>query len=138
MFVMFCSYSLAFWYGNRLIGAGQITPGEILGVFFGVLIGAMSIGQTSPQIQAFASGTGAASKIFEVIDRQPTIDNSDKGLKPESAKGEVKFRNVKVIFSFFLELCFPWSCQHSFLFPFSSLLIPLDQTSLFFTVCPSL
>ena len=38
-------------------------------VFFGVLIGAMNLGQASPCLEAFASGRGAATIIFETIDR---------------------------------------------------------------------
>lgn len=37
-------------------------------VFFSVLIGAFSIGQTAPSIEAFASARGAAYTIFNIID----------------------------------------------------------------------
>lgn len=38
-------------------------------VFFGVLIAAMNLGQASPCLEAFAAGRGAATIIFETIDR---------------------------------------------------------------------
>lgn len=38
-------------------------------VFFGVLVAAMNLGQASPCLEAFASGRGAATIIFETIDR---------------------------------------------------------------------
>lgn len=38
-------------------------------VFFGVLMGAMNLGQASPCLEAFASGRAAAKSIFETIDR---------------------------------------------------------------------
>lgn len=37
-------------------------------VFFSVLIGAFSIGQASPNIEAFANARGAAYEIFNIID----------------------------------------------------------------------
>ena len=38
-------------------------------VFFGVLVAAMNLGQASPCLEAFAAGRGAATIIFETIDR---------------------------------------------------------------------
>ena len=43
-------------------------------VFFGVLIAAMNLGQASPCLEAFASGRGAATIIFETIDRVRKLD----------------------------------------------------------------
>lgn len=37
-------------------------------VFFVVLIGAFSVGQTSPNIQTFAAARGAAYKVYAIID----------------------------------------------------------------------
>lgn len=39
---------------------------------------------------------GAAAKLYETIDRVPSIDSaSDAGLKPEKCNGEITFENVK-------------------------------------------
>lgn len=38
-------------------------------VFFGVLVAALSLGQASPCLEAFATGRGAATNIFETIDK---------------------------------------------------------------------
>ena len=38
-------------------------------MFFGVLIAALNLGQASPCLEAFASGRGAATIIFETIER---------------------------------------------------------------------
>lgn len=38
-------------------------------VFFGVLVAAMNLGQASPCLESFAAGRGAATIIFETIDR---------------------------------------------------------------------
>lgn len=43
-------------------------------MFFGVLIAAMNLGQASPCLEAFAAGRGAATIIFETIDRVRMLD----------------------------------------------------------------
>uniref|UniRef100_A0A7N8YHS9 Bile salt export pump n=1 Tax=Mastacembelus armatus TaxID=205130 RepID=A0A7N8YHS9_9TELE len=68
--IIFLCYSLAFWYGSTLVvDTEEYTAGTLLQVFFGVLIAAMNLGQASPCLEAFAAGRGAATIIFETIDR---------------------------------------------------------------------
>ncbi|KTF84116.1 hypothetical protein cypCar_00018254 [Cyprinus carpio] len=69
-FIIFLCYALAFWYGSSLVvDTQEYSPGTLLQVFFGVLIAALNLGQASPCLEAFASGRGAATIIFETIDR---------------------------------------------------------------------
>uniref|UniRef100_A0A665WBT6 Bile salt export pump n=1 Tax=Echeneis naucrates TaxID=173247 RepID=A0A665WBT6_ECHNA len=94
--VIFLCYSLAFWYGSSLVlDTDEYTPGTLLQVFFGVLIAAMNLGQASPCLEAFAAGRGAATIIFETIDREPEIDClSEAGYKLDRVKGDIEFHNV--------------------------------------------
>uniref|UniRef100_A0AAX7UMC8 Bile salt export pump n=1 Tax=Astatotilapia calliptera TaxID=8154 RepID=A0AAX7UMC8_ASTCA len=94
--VIFLCYGLAFWYGSSLVvDTKEYTPGTLLQVFFGVLIAAMNLGQASPCLEAFASGRGAATIIFETIDREPEIDClSEAGYKLDRVKGDIEFHNV--------------------------------------------
>uniref|UniRef100_A0A3Q2CP58 Bile salt export pump n=1 Tax=Cyprinodon variegatus TaxID=28743 RepID=A0A3Q2CP58_CYPVA len=94
--IIFLCYALAFWYGSTLvIDTGEYTPGTLLQVFFGVLIAAMNLGQASPCLESFASGRGAATIIFETIDREPEIDClSEAGYKLDRVKGDIEFHNV--------------------------------------------
>ncbi|XP_072329676.1 bile salt export pump-like isoform X1 [Scyliorhinus torazame] len=95
MIIFFC-YALAFWYGSRLvIEQNEYTPGGLLQVFLGVLVAAMNLGQASPCLETFASGRGAATNIFETIDREPEIDcMSEEGYKLNKVKGDIEFHNV--------------------------------------------
>ncbi|KAG7464134.1 hypothetical protein MATL_G00183980 [Megalops atlanticus] len=95
-FIIFLCYALAFWYGSKLvIETLEYTPGTLLQVFFGVLIAALNLGQASPCLEAFASGRGAATIIFETIDREPEIDClSEAGYKLDRVKGDIEFHNV--------------------------------------------
>uniref|UniRef100_A0A3Q2QLL1 Bile salt export pump n=1 Tax=Fundulus heteroclitus TaxID=8078 RepID=A0A3Q2QLL1_FUNHE len=94
--IIFLCYALAFWYGSTLvIDTEEYTPGTLLQVFFGVLIAAMNLGQASPCLEAFAAGRGAATIIFETIDREPEIDClSEAGYKLDRVKGDIEFHNV--------------------------------------------
>ncbi|XP_045050221.2 ATP-dependent translocase ABCB1 [Desmodus rotundus] len=93
--LIYASYALAFWYGTSLVLSGEYSIGEVLTVFFSVLIGAFSIGHTSPSIEAFANARGAAYEVFKIIDHKPSIDSySNNGHKPDNIKGNLEFKNV--------------------------------------------
>nr|AAB69423.1 P-glycoprotein [Homo sapiens] len=92
--LIYASYALAFWYGTTLVLSGEYSIGQVLTVF-SVLIGAFSVGQASPSIEAFANARGAAYEIFKIIDNKPSIDSYSKsGHKPDNIKGNLEFRNV--------------------------------------------
>ncbi|XP_006779228.1 PREDICTED: multidrug resistance protein 1 [Myotis davidii] len=93
--LIYASYALAFWYGTSLVLSGKYSIGKVLTVFFSVLIGAFSIGQASPSIEAFANARGAAYEIFKIIDNKPSIDSYSKnGHKPDNIQGNLEFTNV--------------------------------------------
>uniref|UniRef100_A0A9J7ZYT6 ATP-binding cassette, sub-family B (MDR/TAP), member 11a n=1 Tax=Cyprinus carpio carpio TaxID=630221 RepID=A0A9J7ZYT6_CYPCA len=94
--IIFLCYALAFWYGSKLvIETKELTPGGLVQVFFGVLMGAMNLGQASPCLEAFASGRAAAKSIFDTIDREPEIDCfSEEGHTLDKVKGDIEFHNV--------------------------------------------
>ncbi|XP_028291135.1 bile salt export pump isoform X2 [Gouania willdenowi] len=94
--IIFLFYALAFWYGSKLvIDTKELSPGGLMQVFFGVLVGAMNLGQASPCLEAFASGRAAAKTIFETLDRIPEINCfSEEGHKLDKVKGNLEFHNV--------------------------------------------
>ncbi|KAL0985399.1 hypothetical protein UPYG_G00156400 [Umbra pygmaea] len=93
--IIYLTYALAFWYGSTLILAGEYTIGIVLTVFFAVTSGVFAMGQTSPNIQAFASARGAAHKVYNIIDSKPNINSySEDGHKPDVIKGNIEFRNI--------------------------------------------
>jgi ATP-binding cassette, subfamily B (MDR/TAP), member 1 len=75
-FAAFSAFGLAFWYGSVLVRQGDATAGDVLVVFFSIVVGAVSIGSAAPPMQAFLAGTGAAAHIFTMIERVPAIDAS--------------------------------------------------------------
>lgn len=78
MLVLFGSYALAFWYGASMVRDGEISAGDIVVVFFSVLVAAFSIGQAGPTLADVATARGAAHKLFEIIDRKPEITDPER------------------------------------------------------------
>lgn len=95
MSISFCSYSLAIWFGAKMILQKGYTGGEVINVIVAVLTGSMSLGQASPCLGAFAAGQAAAFKMFETINRKPEIDAYDtKGKKLDDIGGDIELRDI--------------------------------------------
>ncbi|KAI9355029.1 P-loop containing nucleoside triphosphate hydrolase protein [Zopfochytrium polystomum] len=95
---IYLTYSLAFYFGSILLNEGAADSGTVTNVIFSVLIGAFSLGQIAPELQALAYGVGAGAKIFATIDRSPPIDAlSTKGAKLAEGQisGEIILRDVE-------------------------------------------
>ncbi|KXS12912.1 P-loop containing nucleoside triphosphate hydrolase protein [Gonapodya prolifera JEL478] len=91
----FILYGFGLWFGTTLIDAGEYDGGQVMSVFFSMLIGVYAIGQMAPEIEAIASATGAAYRVWETIDRTASIDSSSNdGLQPDGVKGIIEFRSV--------------------------------------------
>ncbi|KAG0499942.1 hypothetical protein HPP92_000014 [Vanilla planifolia] len=95
LFLASCSYSLALWYGGSLILNKGYNGGVVINVIMAVMTGAMSLGQASPCLSAFAAGQAAAYKMFETIRREPEIDSSYiGGIVLEDLRGQIELKNV--------------------------------------------
>eukprot|EP01112_Ceratiomyxa_fruticulosa_P021647 TRINITY_DN7692_c0_g1_i1.p1 TRINITY_DN7692_c0_g1~~TRINITY_DN7692_c0_g1_i1.p1 ORF type:complete len:553 (-),score=113.01 TRINITY_DN7692_c0_g1_i1:118-1776(-) len=102
--VLFSTYALSYWVGSRFI-ANKVwnaknhapwTGGDVVTVFFSVVIGAMSIGQASPAIAAFANGRAGAYKIYQVLNRQSKVDPFKKeGQVLQQVRGDIEFKNIR-------------------------------------------
>ncbi|OSD02414.1 multidrug resistance protein 1 [Trametes coccinea BRFM310] len=94
-FVIYGAYGLAFNFGTTLINHGEANSGQIVNVIFAILIGSFSLALLAPEMQAITQARGAAAKLYEAIDRVPSIDSaSPDGLKPEKCIGEITLEHV--------------------------------------------
>ncbi|XP_021825679.1 ABC transporter B family member 9 isoform X2 [Prunus avium] len=95
MLIIFCTYGLAVWYGSKMIIKNGYNGGQVINVIFAIMTGGLSLGQTPPSLNAFASGKAAAYKMLETIKRTPKIDPYDtSGIVLEDIKGEVELKDV--------------------------------------------
>lgn len=80
---------LSFWRYHLLIPTSSVA----------ILVGAFSLAQIAPNLQATSFAIGAANSIFNTIDRIPSIDSSsDAGLQPTELEGTISFENVDFIY----------------------------------------
>lgn len=86
---------MGFGFGGYLIAEQGAKGGEILTVFFSVVIGAFSLGQATPNLESLLTAAGSARVVYETIDRTPPIDSSsEEGAKPEKMMPTIELRNV--------------------------------------------
>ncbi len=107
-FVIYASYSLAFWYGSICIANGDINgntgkpfaAGDVLTVIFAIVFGSYALGQASPNFTAIAKACQAASELFALLERKPLIDleRSIKCPPKDELKGEVTFENITFLY----------------------------------------
>jgi len=95
-FLYFGSYCVGFYYGGRLVYDGVILPGDIFTVFFPIMLGIMGLSTVATNSADIAKAQGAATKIFELLDREPLIDASeDVGIKQTTLIGKLSFQDLR-------------------------------------------
>ena len=102
-FAMFSIYALGFYVGSVFIQHGTYNPtskgpylvGDVLTVFFAILMASFTPGQAAPCIKAFAIAKASAAKAYKIIDKKSLISIEDpSGLKPTHIEGNIRFDNV--------------------------------------------
>ncbi|KAJ3146427.1 Multidrug resistance protein 1 [Geranomyces michiganensis] len=95
---MYFAYSIAFFFGAFLIQQGQLTPGQLVAVYFALMIGTMRMSSVAPELAAFGNACAAAFAIFELIDQEPDIAKPRiAGATPAKIStfdGQITFDNV--------------------------------------------
>ncbi|ORX76878.1 P-loop containing nucleoside triphosphate hydrolase protein [Anaeromyces robustus] len=92
--IVYSSFSIAFIMGTRYIRDGKMTYGEVLSVFMGIMMGAMNLSGVGATLSKFSEATGAATIIYNIIERKPLI-NTDEGYIPdEPTEGHIEFQDV--------------------------------------------
>ncbi|ANB14367.1 ATP-binding cassette alpha-factor transporter STE6 [Sugiyamaella lignohabitans] len=97
--VIYLSYALSFWEGSRFIVQGHMQVGSVITVIMAMMIGAFQLGHVAPSFQSISVALSSAKKIFEAIDRVPTIDSeSEKGEVLDEVQGHIQLKNVKFVY----------------------------------------
>ncbi|KAK6934388.1 ABC transporter-like, ATP-binding domain [Dillenia turbinata] len=95
MGIIFVCWAFQAWMGSFLVTEKGEKGGAVFVAGFNVLLGGLCILSALPNLTALAEATAAATRIFEMIDRQPNIDSDDKkGKALAYVRGEIEFRNV--------------------------------------------
>lgn len=81
------------YIGGSMVQTGAISLGELTSFLMYAVYAGSSMFGLSSFYSELMKGVGAASRLFELQDRRPTISPT-KGVKVESARGPIRFENV--------------------------------------------
>ncbi|KAI8646170.1 P-loop containing nucleoside triphosphate hydrolase protein [Parasitella parasitica] len=96
MFILFCTFGLALWYGSTKVVQGELTGPDVFVAFLSMMMGSMSMIRLPVNLSAVSSARGAAYKVYQIIDRVPEIDiDATAGLVPDKVVGAIEFKNVR-------------------------------------------
>ncbi|KAB8255465.1 P-loop containing nucleoside triphosphate hydrolase protein [Aspergillus pseudonomiae] len=96
---IYLNYGLSFWMGSRFLVDGSVGLSQILTIQMAIMMGALALGNITPNIQAITSAVAAANKIYATIDRVSPLDpTSTEGQKLEKLQGNVELKNIRHIY----------------------------------------
>ena len=93
-FLGFCSITAIMWYGGREVIAGRLTLAMINGfVLYGIMIAA-SLGGLAGLYGQFRAALGGVQRVFEMLDLQPSVQDTPGAAILPAAWGRIRFDNV--------------------------------------------
>jgi len=92
-FAAFAALSLVLWYGGTLVERGAMTPGGLTSFLIYTLMVAFSLGGISELWADLMRASGAAERVFELLDRSPEIPLTE-GERPASVEGKIELERV--------------------------------------------
>ena len=92
-FAGYSAIAVVLWLGGRQVLDGHMTVGDLTSFVLYTLTVAFALGALGGLWVDFMRAVGAGERIFEIMDRLPSIDN-DAGEKPDSLMGGVRFEGV--------------------------------------------
>ncbi|KEG14369.1 putative p-glycoprotein [Trypanosoma grayi] len=97
-FVFYGAFALCFWYGGKLITAGEATFEKVVVASMAVLMGAMGAGEAGGFASKVADADKAAKRVFSIIDRIPDVDVRRGGDTDMGRGCDLTLRKVKFIY----------------------------------------
>ena len=91
-FLAFASASLVLWYGGHLVLEHVLTVGQLTSFLVYTILVGVSLGALTDLWADFTKASGAAERLFELIDRQEAMP--DTGEKPAKVHGAIEFKDV--------------------------------------------
>jgi ABC-type multidrug transport system fused ATPase/permease subunit len=97
-------YSYAFSIGRMLVLSESVknkgepyTGGDVAACMVGIIIGAVTLGASMPNLKAIVEGQISGHVVYSIIEREPLIplnDQTKKAVDKEKLRGEIAFENV--------------------------------------------
>jgi ATP-binding cassette subfamily B protein len=92
-FAAYAASALVLWYGGYLVSVGALTIGALTSFLVYTLVVAFSLGGLSELWGELSKASGAAARVFELLDRKPRIPLSGGEVLPR-LEGRVELRDV--------------------------------------------
>lgn len=89
----FGSVAAVLWFGGRMVMTGELTVGELTSFILYTLIVAMALSSLADLWSDFARARGASERIFEILDREPVVDQG-AGETIDAVTGRIEFASV--------------------------------------------
>ncbi|XP_047337952.1 putative ABC transporter B family member 8 [Impatiens glandulifera] len=89
----FACWALDFWYGARLVDAGEISSGAVFKTFFILVSTGRVIAEAGSMTSDLAKGSTAIASVFAILDRQSLIQIGTT--KPEKMIGTIEMKRVE-------------------------------------------
>ena len=86
--------ALLIWYGGYQVMQGATTPGELAAFFLYALIIAGPIGTFIRLYTQVQEASGAISRVYEILDTQPMIQNPENPVPVGDLEGRIQFEKV--------------------------------------------
>ncbi|MEM6730376.1 MAG: ABC transporter transmembrane domain-containing protein [Myxococcota bacterium] len=93
----FGAISVVLWYGGRIVIGGEMSVGELMSYILYTGIVAIAFGTLADLWTQFMRATGAAERLFDIIDRDPRIDNRG-GDTVDRLEGRVSLEDVSFVY----------------------------------------
>ncbi|KAF9579961.1 Multidrug resistance protein 1, partial [Lunasporangiospora selenospora] len=93
--VAFWSYSIGLYGGYRLVEAGIISWAQMMDCMFGVVFTAISLGHITSELPKFAKGKQSAINVYELLDKETTIDADKAGIELDKVSGAMALDKVE-------------------------------------------
>ncbi|MEO8288027.1 MAG: ABC transporter ATP-binding protein [Chloroflexota bacterium] len=93
--VSFVALASIMWFGGMEVLNGNLSPGQLFSLPLYILLATGPINALTGVYAQFQEASGAARRLFEILDTEPEIaDAPDAFAMPSPARGEVALRNV--------------------------------------------
>ncbi|NVJ27683.1 ATP-binding cassette domain-containing protein [Myxococcus sp. AM011] len=90
---MYGATAAMLWYGGRMVVDGELSAGDLTSFLIYTSLVALSLSAVTEVWADFMRASGAAERVFELVDREPAIPAG--GTRLPSVKGHVEFRAVR-------------------------------------------
>ncbi|XP_076926652.1 putative ABC transporter B family member 8 [Bidens hawaiensis] len=96
----FICWALDFWYGGKLVDAGEISAGDVFKTFFILISTGKVIADAGSMTSDIAKGSTAVASVFSIFDRQSLIssnvhdENNSTGSKLQKLTGGIEIKKV--------------------------------------------